>query len=153
MVKLLSTLDIKDFIDSQRYGVLSTFSTVEPDYPFGSITPYLVDEQLNLIIHISHLAEHTKNILDNPKVAITIFDINNTKNPNASPRICCIADAIRIDSTPDLHQRFEQRYPDAAAQLTLPGFHFYKLNVKRIRMIAGFGQMGWLEPQQIINNK
>ena len=86
-------------------------------------------------------------------MAITIFDIDNTKNPNASPRICCIADAIRIDSTPELHQKFEQRYTDAAAQLTLPGFQFYKLNVKRIRMIASFGQMDWLVSQQIINNK
>src|SRR6185503_7503111 len=48
---------------NESFGVLSTISLDLPGYPFGSIVPYCVDELCRPIIYISHIAQHTKNIL------------------------------------------------------------------------------------------
>jgi len=142
-------LDLKQFLTAQSYGCLSTYSVLEPDYPFGSLTPYIVDDDGNPIIHISELAEHTQNIIQNPRVSLTVFDIKDTVNPTSSPRICCLADAIKLPTDTALKQRYLNKYPDSEIQLSLPGFEFYKLELKRIRFIAGFGKMGWVNVSEL----
>jgi len=59
---------------AHRYGVLSSLSKKFDGYPFGSITPYLVDHDGSLLILISAIAEHTKNILHDPRVSLITHD-------------------------------------------------------------------------------
>ena len=35
-------------------------------------------------------------------------------------------------------------HPTAASYINFPDFGFYRLRVDRVRYIAGFGQMGWI---------
>ncbi len=145
----MTKLDPSEFIKSHRYGVLSTHSATEVGYPFGSITPYIISDKGEIAILISHLAEHTNNILANPKVALTLFDPEDSSNPQAGARITCLADARKATDESDLRQRYVEHFPDAEMILQLPGFHFYVLDLVRIRLIAGFGQVKWLEADQI----
>ena len=56
------------FLRASRYGVLATQSRSLPGYPFGSITPYVLGAAGEPVIYISTLAEHTRNIADDPRV-------------------------------------------------------------------------------------
>jgi hypothetical protein len=143
------SLNPTDFIKQQYYGVLSTHSIAEHGYPFGSITPYMISPQGELCIYISELAEHTKNIHVDNKVCLTISDINNAANPNDGPRISCLAVAEKITNTKQLKQLYLQRFPDSEMTLSLPGFDFYRLNIQKIRLVAGFGKIKWLSAEQI----
>ncbi|HVQ65800.1 MAG TPA: pyridoxamine 5'-phosphate oxidase family protein, partial [Terriglobia bacterium] len=58
----------------ESFGVLSTHSLDMPGYPFGSVTPYCADERCRPIIYISSIAQHTKNILKDPHVSLTIVE-------------------------------------------------------------------------------
>src|SRR5438270_2855754 len=64
----------------QSFGVLSTISLDVPGYPFGSITPYCVDQQCRPVIYISTIAQHTRNILADPRVSLTVFDSNGSSD-------------------------------------------------------------------------
>ena len=55
--------EARQMLRAHRYGALSTLSKKFDGHPFGSICPYLVDHDGSLLILISTLAEHTKNIL------------------------------------------------------------------------------------------
>ena len=55
-------------------GILSTHSVEYPGYPFGSVVPFCLDESGQPLILISALAQHTRNIIANPKVALTLLD-------------------------------------------------------------------------------
>ena len=145
----MTTLIPRQFIRSQHYGVLSTHSVSETGYPFGSITPYIINDGGDIAIFISHLAEHTRNIQENPKVSLTIFDPSDANNPNAGPRITCLADAIIAEDEQALRQAYLKQFPDSEMILTLPGFNFYLLKLVRIRLVAGFGQVKWLTPDQL----
>lgn len=145
----MTTLNPSEFIKSHRYGVLSTHSATETGYPFGSITPYIISDNGEIAILISHLAEHTNNILTNPKVALTLFNPEDSNNPQAGARITCLANARKAGDESNLRQRYIEYFPDAEMVLQLSGFHFYLLDLIRIRLIAGFGQVKWLEPDQL----
>src|SRR2546422_11285714 len=70
-----------------------------PGYPFGSIVPYCADEQCRPIIYISHIAQHTKNILADARVSLTVVERNvESDDVQARGRITCVANA-RIRST------------------------------------------------------
>jgi len=146
----VTTLIPSQFIISQRYGVLSTLSITEPGYPFGSITPYIISAEGQIAIFISHLAEHTHNIQANPRVSLTIFDPKDATNPTAGARITCLAMAILAEDDMQLRKDYLNQFPDAEIILTLPGFHFYLLKLVKIRLVAGFGQVKWLMPEQLL---
>ncbi len=145
----MTTLIPSQFIRDQRYGVLSTFSLTESGYPFGSITPYIINAEGDIAIFISHLAEHTHNIQANPKVSLTIFDPKDASNPTAGPRITCLAVATIATDEMQLREDYLNQFPDAQMILTLPGFHFYLLRLVKIHLVAGFGQVKWLVPEQL----
>lgn len=145
----MTDIDPSQFIRNQHYGVLSTHSQAESGYPFGSITPYIISDQGEIAIFISHLAEHTHNIEANPKVSITIFDPTDANNPSAGARITCLAKAEQAQNETQLRANYLAQFPDAEITLDLPGFHFYLLKLTRIRLVAGFGQVRWLAPNQL----
>ena len=66
--------EARRMLRAHRYGALSTLSKKFDGYPFGSITPYLVDHDGSLLILISELAEHTKNIQHDPRVSLITHD-------------------------------------------------------------------------------
>src|SRR5438445_13708780 len=78
----------------ESFGVLSTISLDVPGYPFGSVAPYCADRQCRPVIYISRIAQHTRNILADPRVSLTIFDSGGTSDDiQARGRITCIANA------------------------------------------------------------
>tara|TARA_R110002049_G_scaffold50979_6_gene144649 strand:- start:1849 stop:2292 length:444 start_codon:yes stop_codon:yes gene_type:complete len=145
----VTTLLPSQFIRQQRYGVLSTHSLTELGYPFGSITPYIITADGDIAICISLLAEHTHNIQVNPKVSLTIFDPKDAEDPTAGQRITCLAEAKLSEEETQLRKAYLDKFPDAGMILSLPGFHFYLLKLVKIRLIAGFGQVKWLTPEQL----
>src|SRR6266566_1497056 len=78
----------------QSSGVLATLSIDVPGYPFGSVTPYCVDNQCRPVIYISHIARHTKNIIADSRVSLTVVEDNGgSDDVQAQGRVTCIADA------------------------------------------------------------
>jgi hypothetical protein len=145
----MSSLDPAAFIGHHCYGVLSSHSLSHPGYPFGSVVPYVISPQGQIAIYISELAEHTKNIQADNKVALTITDIENENSPGSGARITCLAEAVRSNEQQALSLLYQQRFSDAEIILQLPGFQFYQLNLQAVRLIAGFGDIQWLNPEQL----
>lgn len=146
----MTNIDPSQFVQAHHYGVLSTHSQSELGYPFGSITPYIISEDGDLAIFISHLAEHTHNIEANPKVSLTIFDIEAEDNPSAGARITCLANAEKAIDERLLREDYLRQFPESEVVLGLPGFHFYLLKMTKIRLVAGFGQVKWLNAKQLV---
>ena len=130
------------------FGVLSTISLDVPGYPFGSITPYCADRQGRPIIYISYIAQHTRNILADPRVSLTVFE-NNTGSDDvqARGRITCIGDARKVPADDsDTRERYFQYFPSSRQYSGTHDFEFFRVDLKRVRFIGGFGQIYWVEP-------
>jgi len=131
----------------ESFGVLSTISLDVPGYPFGSITPYCTDRMSRPIIYISPMAQHTKNIVADSRVSLTIVERGESDDVQARGRVTCIADASRIESADDdVRERYFRYFPSARQYENTHEFDFFRLELVRVRFIGGFGKIFWVEP-------
>ena len=137
-------LEAQQFLFSTQKAILSTHSAKYEGYPFGSVTPFVVNHQGMPVILISSLAEHTKNIIHNAHVSLIVF--NHEVDLQANARLTLLAQAEQTDKQNDLLRARYLRYiPQAETYFDAHDFSFYTLYIKHARYIAGFGKMGWLE--------
>lgn len=131
----------------QKHGVLATLSQTVAGYPFGSVTPYALDRQGNVIILISNIAEHTKNIQTDHRVSLTIL-AHDEPDVQAKGRVTLLADArpISLDAL-ESQERYYRYFPESRDYHKAHDFAFYLLDLVRIRYIGGFGRIYWLEPE------
>ncbi|OQW70747.1 MAG: pyridoxamine 5'-phosphate oxidase [Proteobacteria bacterium ST_bin12] len=140
--------EARQFLRSTRHGILSTHSSKFAGYPFGSVTPFVLDSDCQPIILISSIAEHTKNIVVNPKVSLLIFAEGTDLQANA--RLTLIGEAAQIDkSDADLRARYLRYLPQTVSYFEMHDFAFYRITIHHARYIAGFGKMGWADGSEI----
>jgi putative heme iron utilization protein len=131
------------FLRTTQNGVLSTHSEKFAGYPFGSVAPFVLNHSGQPVILISTIAEHTKNIIANPKVSLLVFA--GEDDLQASARLTIIGEAIKIDKeNVDLRARYLRYFPQAESYFTMHDFSFYRIAIAQTRYIAGFGKMGWV---------
>ena len=64
----------RELLTSRLHGVLATHSQELPGYPFGSVVPYSLSPAGWPMFLLSHLAKHTRNLLENPQCSLTITE-------------------------------------------------------------------------------
>lgn len=145
-------LEARQFLRSTRSGILSTFSTKFPGYPFGSVAPFVLDHSGQPIILISSIAEHTRNILANPKVSLLVFA--GDEDLQAGARLTLIGEANQIDKDDaNLRTRYLRYLPQATGYFDMHDFSFYRIKIAQARYIAGFGKMGWVSGNALSGDK
>jgi putative heme iron utilization protein len=134
------------------FGVLSTISIDVPGYPFGSVTPYCVDQNGQPIIYISHIAQHTRNIMADQRVSLTVVEEDmDSDDVQARGRVTCIANAKQVDESAEdaaVSARYFRYFPSSRQYDQTHDFAFFRLELVRIRFIGGFGQIFWLDPAE-----
>ncbi len=136
-------MSARQLLRSHRYGALSTLSKKLSGFPFGSITPYMVDHDGSLIILISALAEHTKNIESDPRVSLIT---HNQESPDIQMqgRVTLVGNAYKLTDHSAVRERYLRHFPKASELLTLD-FSFYRIEAVAIRYIGGVGQVHWVK--------
>jgi putative heme iron utilization protein len=138
-------------LNHQSVGVLSTHSVDVPGYPFGSITPFILNYELEPTLLISEIAQHTRNIKRDRRVSFTVFE-QTAPDPQASGRLTWIGDAQSIDpSDTELRHRYLRYFPSAESYFETHDFSLYRIHLKRARFIGGFGQIFWIEPDAMLS--
>jgi heme iron utilization protein len=142
-----------NLLGHQGDGVLSTISLEIEGYPFGSITPYCLDREFRPNILISSLAQHTKNILANPKVSLLVSERESQTNKQALGRLTYLGQARLVEDEHDIKARYLRYFPEAQAYFQTHDFAFYQIQPVRVRFIGGFGKIFWVEPAalQLVN--
>lgn len=139
---------IRNLLEHETQGLLSTLSKKYEGWPFGSITPYAISASGEPIIFVSSLAEHTRNFLNDSRVSLFIQDTSaDNNNPQANARATLLGLATNVDEKEysEAAQAYLMRFPEARQNFQLGDFRLYKIEVKHIRYIGGFGEMFWME--------
>jgi hypothetical protein len=137
--------EARRFTRGQTSGVLSTISKRLEGFPFGSVSPFILDHAGRPVILISEIAEHTKNIDADPRVSIIVqpytADMQNTG------RVTIIGRAERLSEKDLLGPRYLRYFPQAESYFAMHDFHFYRIEPIKIRWIGGFGRIFWIDPE------
>ena len=139
--------EARKLLRAHRYGALSTLSKKFDGFPFGSITPYLVDHDGSLIILISTLAEHTKNILHDPRVSLITHDQRDAQIQTQG-RVTVVGNARLISEREAIGTRYLRYFPEAEKYLQMHDFSFYRIQPIAIRYIGGFGNIHWVNKEK-----
>jgi len=140
--------EARRFLRGQHAGMLATLSLKLGGYPFGSVAPYVLDQEGKPIIFISALAEHTKNIQHDPRVSLLANA--PTDDAQARARLTLVGDAARMADQDSPKSRYLRYFPGAAQNLELADFFFYRIEPRHIRFIGGFGAIHWVAPQDFL---
>ena len=147
-------IEVRKLLDDQDFGVLSTYSVEVEGFPFGSVTPYSLSDRYNPLIYISNIAQHTKNIDRDNRVALTILEkvsYGDNAKPQSHGRVTIMGKASRVPTEKtSLFQNYYKRFPEAKSYQQAHGFYLYQIEPVRIRYIGGFGKIFWLEPDALV---
>ena len=142
-------LEARQFLRSTHSGILSTLSSKFEGYPFGSVAPFVLSHDCQPVILISNIAEHTKNIIKQPKVSLLVF--SGAEDLQANARLTILGEAVKIEKNDtDLRARYLRYLPQASSYFDMHDFDFYRINITHARYIGGFGKMNWLSANEFI---
>lgn len=133
----------RQMLRAHSYGALCTLSKKFNGHPFGSITPYLVDHDGSLLILISTLAEHTKNIQHDRRVSLITHNQNDL-NIQSQGRVTVVGEAQPVTDKQQIGVRYLRYFPEAQSYLTMHDFSFYRIMPMTLRYIGGFGKIHWV---------
>ncbi len=131
----------RHLLRSHYQGALATLDA--EGMPFASALHYACDHQGSPWFLLSHLAEHTRRLLADPRASLLVWQPG--QDLLAAARMTLLGRVVAAEPDDALRARLLRLLPGATRYLALPGFHFYTLQVERVRLIAGFGEMGWVD--------
>jgi putative heme iron utilization protein len=145
----------RSLLEGRRFGVLTTISKRMPGYPFGSIAPFSVDDEGRPLLLLSGLAVHTKNLDENAKASLLVFDKAAEEDPLGSARMNLMGEVDAVPE-PDLaaaRAAYVKDHPESEQWLDFGDFQLYRLAVADVYYIGGFGEMGWVSKDDFAEAK
>lgn len=147
------TRALRDLLHTQRVAALGTLTA--QGEPFVSMVPYAIEpESACLVIHVSLLAAHTRQMLAHPTVSLLVMQAEVSGEPvHALPRVSLQGTATQLtrDSAPWLtaRQAYLARFPEAEPMTELGDFSFVSLAIDRANQVAGFGAARQLDAEVV----
>jgi putative heme iron utilization protein len=130
-----------------RDGALATQSLQLPGYPYVSALPFCTDQAGRIVVLASHLADHTRNALRDPRAAFLIAGSGPLMQEQA--RLSQIGELLPTEDE-GASTRYLRFFPEGADYLRIGGFRFFRLEPKSLRYIAGFGSIHTLSPDHYL---
>jgi putative heme iron utilization protein len=137
----------KKLLREGRSGALATLMPGSGD-PYCSLVNFATAADGAPLLLISRLAIHTKNVLADPRVSLMI-DERKAGDPLEGARVMLMGTAAATEDA-DVRRRYLERQPEAEMFAGFADFAFYRLALKSAHLVAGFGRIVDLKPQDIL---
>ncbi|BAO81169.1 putative heme iron utilization protein [Serpentinimonas raichei] len=134
---------LQRLLQAQRLAALATLHRGEPA---ASMVPFaLLPECGSALIHVSRLATHSKDMQEQPAVALLILaEAQADDNPLARPRLSLKGRALPcpLESPRYAAARaaYLERLPEAQELFSFPDFSLFLVEPQAARFVAGFGR-------------
>jgi hypothetical protein len=119
-------------------------------WPYASLVLLAVDQTAAPLLLISDLAEHTKNIRADPRVALLVDGTAGLADPLTGARASLLGRAVPCDDAAAL-ARYVARHPSAAGYAGFRDFHLFRVSVTAAHLVAGFGRIHWAPAADILD--
>jgi len=136
-----SQASLARLLTSQRIAHLAT---LRAGAPMASMTLFLPEAGFTAFyVHVSRLAWHTQDMLQDPRVALSIAETDDGRaDPFTLMRVSIRGDASQLArDNPALKARWLERFPEQAINFELADFSFWQITPRDARFVAGFGRI------------
>lgn len=121
----------------------ATLATLSEGFPYASLVQYAVTPQGCPLLLLSELAEHTQNLHLDPRASLLVWEEQAERDPLAAARVSLIG--LLKEAEPASLEVYLEALPQARAYAAFKDFRLWRLEPQRIRYIAGFGEMSWVD--------
>jgi len=139
----------RTLVATSNRGVLSTVALDPPGYPFGSVATYGLDERGRPVVFVSTMAEHTRNATADPRASLLVAEpVAPGSDPLAAGRATLIGDLLPVPDAERAAVRtlYLDANPASASYIDFGDFGFWRLEVRSVRYVGGYGRMSWVDP-------
>ena len=139
---------VRTLVAGQTRGSLATLAVDPPGTPFGSVVTYGLDPRGRPVSFVSTLAEHTRNLLADPRASLLVLEaVTDGSDPLAASRATLLGLLEQVGDEAEA-QEAKEAYLVANPQafyVTYGDFLCVRLEVQQIRYVGGFGRMSWVD--------
>ncbi|WP_226886927.1 HugZ family pyridoxamine 5'-phosphate oxidase [Nisaea nitritireducens] len=143
---------IRSLMRSLDRATLSTGMAGKDGWPYGSLVMAAVDQDGSPLLLLSDLAEHTTNLKADPRVSLLFDGTAGLAEPLTGARASVLGQVEKIDDD-RMAERYLRRHPSARMFAEFKDFNFYRVNVERAHIVAGFGKIHWVEAADILSER
>jgi putative heme iron utilization protein len=118
-------------------------------WPYTSLVLATCDHDISPLLLVSDLADHTRNLRQNPRVSLLYDGTGGLDDPLSGPRVTLQGEAEQIDKGP-LLDRYLRRHPSAEVYAGFTDFHLFRVRPVRAHIVAGFGRIDWIEAGELM---
>jgi len=136
-------------LDRAALGTIMRPDAPDAGAPYTSLVLVAADHDASPLLLISTLADHTKNLLANPAVSLLFDGTVGLTEPLTGARVTVQGTAQRTDDK-RLAARFVGRHPGAAMYAGFKDFAFWRVEVTRGHLVAGFGRIHWIDRDKLM---
>jgi putative heme iron utilization protein len=141
---------VRSLLRRSRQGALATLMRGSGD-PYCSLVNVASHCDGSPILLISRLALHTQNILADPRVSL-MLDERAESDPLEGARIMLAGRAEQAGDADEavLRRRYLNAHPSAEVFVNFKDFSFFRVRPAGAHMVAGFGRIVDLNPEQFL---
>lgn len=128
-------------------ATLCTVAREPAGHPYGSFVTYCMEGATPVFL-ISHLAEHTRNLLRDNRCSLLVAEAG-IGDPLARGRVTLVGTCSQLEGEREKSAKaaFLKSHPSAAAYIDYRDFSVWGMAVDSARYIGGFGRMSWLKEE------
>ena len=147
------TTALRGLLQSQRVAALGTIG--EDGAPYVSMVPYALAPSAGcLVIHVSGLAAHTRNLRSRPNISLLVMQSEVAGEPvHALPRVTLAGVAkVLVPTNRDSEEcrvAYLAKFPEAEPMTQLGDFMFVAVEVRSARHVAGFGTARSIDEEEV----
>jgi putative heme iron utilization protein len=139
----------RTLLRESRSGALATLAPGSGD-PYCSLVNVASSADGTPLLLISGLALHTRNVLADDRVSL-MLDERKEGDPLQGARVTLTGRACVTQDEGD-RRRYLARQPESAMFADFPDFAFYRVEIEAAHLVAGFGRIVDLTPQDILTD-
>jgi len=142
-------LAAKKLVREARSGALATLMPGSGD-PYCSLVNVATTIGGAPLLLLSELALHTKNLHSDARASL-MADERKAGDPLEGARVMLMGRCVK-DDDPVTRVAYLRRHPDAEMYANFSDFSFYRMEIGQAHLVAGFGRIVDLKPQDILSD-
>jgi putative heme iron utilization protein len=134
---------------------VAALGTLQDGEPVVSAVPFAAsDDAGSIVIHVSSLAAHTRNLQAHPAVSLMVMAEDDPRQmAQALPRLTLQGQARFVEAGSDDERRckalYLAKFADAAELFGFADFRLVMIAVREARLVAGFARAHTLGPEDL----
>jgi len=118
-------------------------------YPFVSLVLPAQAQDGELILLLSDLSDHAKNLQRDARASLLLDGTLELKEPLTGPRLTLIGEVQVSPDQPGDKVRYLEVHPEAELYAGFGDFRFYRFRILEGLFVAGFGRIFRLKPEEL----